>query len=91
MAHMVPQEGKDVHALRLHPSHHHHRHEHGAEAAHIAVAQPCLMMILVFCRRRILFRRVGEEDFRPHEEDCGIETSILFYSGSDMSRSWNCV
>jgi hypothetical protein len=50
-----------------------------------------LMMILVFCRRRILFRRVGEEDFRPHEEDCGIETSILFYSGSDMSRSWNCV
>lgn len=86
MAHMGPQEGKDVHALRLHPSHHHHWHEHGAEAAHIAVAQPCLMMILVFCRRRILFGRVGEEDVRPREEDCGIEINILLYSGSDMSR-----
>jgi hypothetical protein len=50
-----------------------------------------LTMILVFCRRRILFRRVREEDFRPHEEDCGIEICILFYTGSDRSRSWNCV
>lgn len=47
VADMDSQEGQDVHALRLHSSHHHHRYEHRSEAAALAVAQPCLIFLVL--------------------------------------------
>ncbi len=47
VADMDSQEGQDVHALRLHSSHHHHRYEHRSEAAALAVAQPCLICLVL--------------------------------------------
>lgn len=70
MADMDSQEGQDVHALRLHSSHHYHRYEHRSEAAALAVAQSCLICLVLWPHAWWRFEWRGFRSFsRPPSED----------------------